>query len=182
MERTGILGRLADILSANGNHVNKFTVDRDSAPVEGMRESSKVILDTFKGFSKFNEGGNRTDFLLQNAELLNGNVEEGFNNVFSDAWSSTLVRKHFCRRLTLFLFCIGHPHLPALDFLSFNLSMWFHSNHLVCTLPLVQCSRFRSILLGTRIRQYGWQIPREHIWERIQICGSDDCVSRMSRQ
>ncbi len=96
MERTGILGRLADILSKQGNHVNKFTVDRDSAPVEGTRETSKIVLDSLKGFSKFNAGGNRTSFLLENAELLNGIVEEDFDSVFSDAWSSALVRKHFC--------------------------------------------------------------------------------------
>ena len=101
-QKTGFVGRIADALSKRGYSVNKFTIDQDSAPVEGSTETPKIVLDSTNGFSGFFEGGKRAGYLLNKAELLNGKTE-GVENVFSNMWGSKIVRTTTRRSLmTLF--------------------------------------------------------------------------------
>ena len=89
---TGTLGRIADELSSNGYSVNAFSIDTDLKILEGrQRELKKASVSSDYGFKKFNpsEGDNGVK-ISDGSELLNGRVE-GYDNVFSNLWSSSFV-------------------------------------------------------------------------------------------
>ncbi len=94
IQGTGALGRIADMLSTSGNNVNAFTVDENFKAVEGaLQNNTKIAIDSKKGFIRFNPadaGEDAGDFFGQYSEILNGKVD-GYNNVFSDAWSAAFV-------------------------------------------------------------------------------------------
>ncbi len=94
---TGVLGRIADMLSTDGNNVNAFTVDENFNAVEGALQShSRIAIDSKKGFIRFNPADadqSNGEFFGQYSEILNGKVD-GYNNIFSDTWSSAFVSQY----------------------------------------------------------------------------------------
>ena len=84
---TGFLGRFADELLRKGYGVNSFSVDDGFQGLEGDSPTVKKALQSRRGIERV---GIKDDFIGQQAELLNSKVE-GYNSVFSDAWSSALV-------------------------------------------------------------------------------------------
>jgi len=91
MGGTGLLGRFADDLTTKGYSVNSFSVDSGVQRLEGKTPTTvKKALDSKNGIQRFNPSDIEFgDFIGQQAELLNGKVD-GYNNVFSDAWSEAL--------------------------------------------------------------------------------------------
>ncbi len=88
---TGMLGRFADVLNKN-YEVTSFTVDTGFVTIEGgNRNAKKVSLDSITGFSKFNPSDRESDFIGSFAEKLNGKIQRGNNNVFSESWAEAVV-------------------------------------------------------------------------------------------
>lgn len=99
---TGFLGRFADELSKKGYGVNSFSVDNGFQGLEGDSLTVKKSLNSKRGIERVGDPGS---FIGQQTELLNSKVE-GYNSVFSDAWSSALVGTHS------YILCnIIHMHL-----------------------------------------------------------------------
>ena len=104
MGGTGLLGRFADDLTTKGYSVNSFSVDSGVQRLEGKTPTTvKKALDSKNGIQRFNPSDIEFgDFIGQQAELLNGKVD-GYNNVFSDAWSEALVGSHLRIHVLFFL-------------------------------------------------------------------------------
>ncbi len=88
--RTGVIGRINDVLSTKGFSVDSFSVDADLRILEGkLANITKIAIGGKEGLV----GLHPTDddgMILHHANSLNGEAD-GYNSVFSETWSEEWV-------------------------------------------------------------------------------------------
>lgn len=89
---TGTLGRLVDVLSAEGNLVNAFSIDSTMVPLDGKQEGiMKAAVNSKIGFQKFNPSApSHNDIVNERFDWINGKYDL-HSSVFGETWASSVV-------------------------------------------------------------------------------------------
>lgn len=89
---TGVLGRAADVLDANGFIVNKISIDSPSKTVVGKPNNSPMIVSR-NGAKRFNRKPGREDYfnLTDYTSELNAETDPQ-SSIFGETWSDEFLR------------------------------------------------------------------------------------------